>query len=201
MSPALNGEFPFLPMHNSGKDMTMEQGEDVHGSGGEWHYELNGARLGPISDAAVRALISEQKLTRDSFVWKKGLADWTTVGNTIFSNEFIESPPPLSGAAIDNSLVWWLAVAPLAGMFLAGFLSGLTQKDIGNFWWVTLVLNIVLSTLDEKKLQKAGHDTSRMGSAWLVPVYLYKRAEVLKQKNTYFIVWVVLFCLSLLADA
>jgi hypothetical protein len=178
----------------------MEQGEHADANGGEWHYELNGARLGPISDAGMRALISEQKLSRNSYVWKKGLGDWTTVSNTAFSTEFDDSPPPLSGAVVDNTLVWWLAVAPVAGTLLASFLAGATNKEISSFWWVTLVLNIVLSTLDAKKLQKAGHDTSRMGAAWFIPVYLYKRAEVLKQKNTYFVVWVVLFCLSLLSD-
>jgi len=39
-----------------------------------------------------------------------------------------------------------------------------------------------------------------MGSAWLVPVYLFNRAKVLKQNNAYFIIWVVLFCLSLVTD-
>ena len=35
-----------------------------------------------------------------------------------------------------------------------------------------------------KESKKAGHDTSKMGSAWIVPVYLYKRAHVLKQNFT-----------------
>ena len=128
------------------------------------------------------------------------MADWTTIDSTAFATQFADTPPPLSGAAVNNTLVWWLAAAPLAGFFLENFLSGATGKDVNNFWWVTLVLNVVLSMLDEKKLQHAGHDTTRMGQSWLVPVYLYKRAEVLKQKNTYFIVWVVLFCVCLLSE-
>lgn len=166
----------------------------------EWHYEINGTRFGPVSAPQMRSLIASLQLNRNSFVWKKGMADWAAIAGTTFSSEFADTPPPLHGAAVDNSLVWWLAVAPIAGVILAGFLAGLTHKDVGNFWWATLVLNVVLSTLDEKKLQKAGHDTKRMGAAWLVPVYLYKRAEVLKQKNTYFIVWIVLFAISLVSD-
>jgi hypothetical protein len=169
-------------------------------SDAEWHYELDGARVGPVDAAGIHILIADKKLHRDSFVWTKGLPEWSPIGSTMFAKLFSDTPPPLTGQAVDNTLVWWLAAAPLLGVFLAGFLEGLTKKDISNFWWVTLVLNVVLSTLDEKRLQKAGHDTKRMGSAWLIPVYLYKRAEVLKQKNTYFIVWLVLFVLSLLSD-
>lgn len=178
----------------------MENIESSALLGDQWHYEINGSRLGPVSEAQVRSLITETKLSRGSYVWKKGLADWTIIDATVFSSEFADTPPPLNSESIDNRLVWCLAVAPVAGIFVAGFLAGLTDKSISSFWWVTLVLNIVLSTLDEKKLQKAGHDTKRMGAAWLIPVYLYKRAEVLKQKNTYFIVWLVLFALSLLTD-
>ncbi len=63
---------------------------------------------------------------------------------------------------------------------------------------MTLALNIILSIADEKKLRKAGYDTSKMGSAWLIPVYLFRRAELLNQKNAYFWVWLIMFILSLL---
>ena len=86
-----------------------------------------------------------------------------------------------------------LAFAPLIGEFIAGLLGGLTKSSMDKFWWVTLALNIGLSLLDERKLKAAGHDTKAMGGAWLVPVYLYKRAQVLKHNLAYFIVWVVCF--------
>ncbi len=63
---------------------------------------------------------------------------------------------------------------------------------------VTLALNIGFSSLDEKRLQKAGHDTSRMGSSWIVPVYLFKRSRILKQSSAYFVVWIVCIVLVIL---
>jgi hypothetical protein len=72
---------------------------------------------------------------------------------------------------------------------------------VSNLWFITLGINIGLSYFDEKRLKKAGHNTEAMGAAWLVPVYLFKRAEVLKQKNSYFIVWCVMFVLMLIASA
>ena len=92
-------------------------------------------------------------------------------------------------------MVWGLAFAPVLGELLAGFLAGLSQRSLDSFWWVTLALNIVLSLIDERRLRAAGHDTKKMGAAWLVPVYLYKRATVLKQNRAYFIVWCVCFAL------
>ena len=180
--------------------MSLEIAADSSTTGSEWHYELNGARLGPVKHSEILSLISSSKLARGSYVWKKGMGDWATLDSTVFSSQFSDSPPPLTGEAIDNTLVWFLAFAPVLGVFVAGLLAGAMHKSIGNFWWVTLVLNIGLSIVDEKKLQKAGHNTEKMGSAWLVPVYLFNRAKVLKQNNAYFIIWVVLFCLSLVAD-
>jgi len=167
----------------------------------EWHYESNGVRTGPVKEAEIFGLIATNKLGRSSYVWSKGMTDWATLESaTPFSRQFSNTPPPLTGNAVNNTLVWWLAFGPLLGIFAAGFLAGLTDKDISSFWWTTLVLNIALSIADEKKLKQAGHDTASMGAAFIVPVYLYKRAQVLKQNNSYFIVWVVLFVLSLFAD-
>ena len=163
----------------------------------EWHYEMNGVRHGPVSESAIHQLIATRALGRTSYVWSKGMADWMTVETTPFSRQFADTPPPLTGAAVNNTLVWWLAFGPLLGYLLAAFLAGAADADIDDFWWTTLVLNIALSLADEKKLKTAGHDTARMGLAFIVPVYLFKRAEVLKQNNSYFIVWVVMFVITL----
>ena len=69
------------------------------------------------------------------------------------------------------------------------------QASPSALWFVTIVINTVLATWDEKKLKAAGHDTLGMGAAWIVPVYLYKRARVLRQSNGYFVVWCVTFAL------
>lgn len=41
-----------------------------------------------------------------------------------------------------------------------------------------VLLNIALSTWDERRLRQAGIDTSAFGPAFLVPVYLFKRARM-----------------------
>lgn len=105
---------------------------------------------------------------------------------------------------IDNTLIWFLAFAPLIGSFLEGFfwgfLSTYTQSNlsIDRFWWVTIALNIILCAIDEKRLEQKGVDVDKLGSAWLVPVYLYKRATLLQQSPAYFWVWIACFILMFL---
>ena len=162
-----------------------------------WHVEQKGERKGPFSTVQVTEMIRSKQLTRDSLCWWTGEVNWTPLYSTAFSSHFDHEPPPLTGAAVSNGLVWTLAFAPLIGEFIAGLFAGASRSSINNFWWVTLALNIGLSLLDERKLKAAGHDTKKMGGAWIVPVYLYKRSQVLKQNLAYFIVWVVCFVVML----
>lgn len=105
---------------------------------------------------------------------------------------------------INNTVIWFLAFAPIIGSFLEGFfwgfLSTYTQRDISidRFWWITIALNILLCTIDEKRLEQRGVDVDKLGSAWLVPVYLFKRAALLRQSQAYFWVWIVCFLLMVL---
>ena len=163
----------------------------------DWHYVRDGQRVGPIPEAEILDMLSRQELSRETMVWQTGWPDWLPLQQTALARH-LTAPPPLVGAAVSNVWVWWLAFAPALGEFIAGFFSALLSIPLGYLWWITLLLNIGLSTLDERKLRQAGHDTSRMGAAWLVPVYLFKRAKVLRQNNAYFIVWCVLFGLLLI---
>ncbi|MDD2338536.1 MAG: zinc ribbon domain-containing protein [Geobacteraceae bacterium] len=98
---------------------------------------------------------------------------------------------------VDNTLIWTLAFAPILGAILEQVL----KNTLGNAWlfqFATLALNITLAVMDEKKLQQLGYDTSSFGGAWLIPVYLYKRAKMFNHNLAYFIVWIVCFVILFL---
>lgn len=114
----------------------------------------------------------------------------------------------LPSISTNNTLVWILAFAPIIGSILEYILAYLVHGNEyraqialskGYYFWVTLILNIVLSVLDEKNLQKSNIDTAPFGSAFLVPVYLFKRAKVLNQNKAYFIVWIACFAVALIS--
>ena len=173
-----------------------------------WFYEQNGQRLGPVAESTLISLIKGAMLSRESLVWRDGLAAWVRLSETELKNHFDPNvPPPLSGSQIKNNLIWVLAAAPLIGLFLEGMLSFAMYGDnyygqlalaTHRYWFLTLGLNIGLSYFDEQQLKKAGYDTEKFkGWIWLVPVYLYQRAKALGHPMTYFGVWIACFVLSL----
>ena len=96
---------------------------------------------------------------------------------------------------VSNVLMWILAFAPFLGLFLQGFVSGLTGIQVGYLWFVPIILNTFLTYQDSKNLNKVGIDTTGMGSSWLVPVYMYKRTKQLDQNFVPFGIWCVCFFL------
>ncbi len=176
----------------------------------EWYYEDDGTRTGPVTDEVMKEAILSGKLSHGNMVWKKGFSDWIKIEESNFKPFLQERavPPPLVGDKVNNTVVWILAFAPIIGAFLEGVLTALVYKDdysfevaisAHKFWYATLILNIVLSYLDETRLRAAGHDTKKFkGFFWLVPVYLFKRAKNLKQNLAYFIVWMICFVIMLL---
>ncbi len=73
-----------------------------------------------------------------------------------------------------------------------------TSWSIDALWFIPLGLNIIFCAIDNGVLKNAGYNTERFGIwAWLVPVYLYKRAKALKQSLSYFIAWMAFFVVSL----
>ncbi|MCE5227845.1 MAG: DUF4339 domain-containing protein [Porphyromonadaceae bacterium] len=166
----------------------------------EWHYSTDGHRFGPVQESKIIELIEQKSINEQSLVWNKSMPDWQNILTSKFADLVRDpnAPPPLTGVAVNNTIIWVLAFAPIIGVFLEGLFSGMTGISQASLWFVTLFLNIILGYMDEKKLKNAGHDTSKMGSVWLVPVYLFKRAKILKHNYAYFIVWCVLFGLLLI---
>lgn len=107
--------------------------------------------------------------------------------------EIIVLTPKKQDVHLDHSkntmFAWLMAFVPLAGTII-GIIIG--------FGYISLILNIILCYIDESNLKKQGVDTSKFGElTFLVPYYLFKRAKALGDNLSYFIVWCVLFALTL----
>ena len=174
--------------------------DEVINDGLAWHYEEDGTKIGPISSSKMRQFAKNNNtIYRFTKVWRDGMSEWKKAEETELV-QYFDGPPPLTGDAVNNTFVWILAFAPIIGSNIEAFLGGVFSNDPNKFWIITIVLNIMLSLLDERKLNAAGHNTRALGlgSAWLVPVYLFKRAKALKHNLAYFIVWLVSFALMIL---
>ena len=165
----------------------------------DWFYSTDGQRYGPFTEDKIHELIKMKKISDQSLVWNNTMPDWQIAVSSKFAHLVRDpnAPPPLTGEAVNNTFVWILAFAPLIGVLLESFVSDVSGIPQESLWFITLAVNIIFGIMDEKKLKAAGHDTSKMGSAWLVPVYLFKRSKLLGHNYAYFIVWCVAFGLLL----
>ncbi|MNN23337.1 hypothetical protein D3C81_1367320 [compost metagenome] len=71
----------------------------------------------------------------------------------------------------------------------------------GSLWFITTILNTILCIIDERKIKKAGYNTKEMllWAIFIIPVYLFRRAHLLKQKSVYAIVWCITFVILIFA--
>jgi hypothetical protein len=176
-----------------------------------WLYAHNGARIGPVGVDMIRLLVANGTINEQTMVWRFGIGDWlpihrTELASLVASASAPVTPPPLTGGAVSNGLVWIVAFVPLIGLLAFvesmiqpayGNLSGVLGPNPWNFIWL---FQIGLCLADVANLIRAGHDTKGM-AVWallLVPGYLFVRAARLKQGKGYAIVWLVTHFVSLL---
>jgi len=97
---------------------------------------------------------------------------------------------------VSHALVWGSAFIPLMGLVLDAILFELGWST----WFTTAIVigtNILLLTKDEAQLKLQGVNTEPIGAAWLVPVYLFKRVQVVGGGYGYAVCWMVTFFISL----
>jgi len=58
----------------------------------QWHYSTDGHKAGPVSDAQLKTLASEGKITPESLLWKQGMKDWVPARS---AKGLFPEPPPL----------------------------------------------------------------------------------------------------------
>jgi hypothetical protein len=101
-----------------------------------------------------------------------------------------DASPEYTVAPAGNLIIWILALSPMVGVLfeLIGIaMIGLPIPFLPDV--IAFPLSIFFAYVDQRRLKAIGYDTAQMGPPWLVPIYLFKRARILKHKLTYFIVW------------
>ena len=165
----------------------------------EWYYEKDLNRVGPVKENALKALIADGTLSRESLVWTSDFGSvWKPVGDTALSSGIAE-PPPLPQSHVNNVYVWILAFVPIIG--------GIVEEVIGQERVIPqraivisyFAVNCLLLFADMAAIKNSGRDPKSRSFRfwfWLVPVYLFKRANALGQSRGYFWTWVVAFLVS-----
>lgn len=66
----------------------------------QWYYSAEGAALGPHSADDIEELFATGEISADTLVWRKGIAEWTPLGDTDEFAQLVDAdlPPPLPAA-------------------------------------------------------------------------------------------------------
>jgi hypothetical protein len=136
------------------------------------------------------------------------MADWQPLRSTELGTHFEETPPPIRSNDINNGLVWALAVAPIAYIFVQIAVIDYQALHIGEdislssslVWLIPALANARLCILDERQLNRAGYNSGWMTlfALLLAPAYLFMRAQRLRQTPSYGYVWIGAFIVSII---
>jgi GYF domain 2 len=124
-------------------------------------------------------LLRAEKISGDTPVWRKGLADWQPLRTTHLGAHLEDSPPPVAPTHVNNSLVWTLAIAPIGYAILTGWRDAeIMENPYGDHSFaqfvslgVPLVLNAAFCLFDERQLKRAGY-----ADKWLTLEFFWPRS-------------------------
>lgn len=179
-----------------------------------WFYAQGGERKGPVPTDKLRDLLATQTIDGETPVWRKGLADWQPLRTTEIGTQLKDVPPPIAASHVNNGLVWALAFAPLAYLFVdVALLNYQNSHPAGDeffeaflsplSWLVPVLTNAVLCLVDTEQLKRAGYSSGwlTLFALLLAPVYLFLRAQRLRQTPTYGFVWIASFIVTIILRA
>ncbi|WFU81324.1 DUF4339 domain-containing protein [Bradyrhizobium sp. CIAT3101] len=180
----------------------------------EWFYAQGGQRKGPVPTGTLRELLATQAIDGETQIWRKGLANWQPLRTTEIGTQLKDIPPPIAASHVNNGLVWALAFAPLAYLFVdVALLNYQNSHPAGDeffeaflsplSWLVPVLTNAVLCLVDTEQLKRAGYSSGwlTLFALLLAPVYLFVRAQRLGQTPTYGFVWIATFIVSIILRA
>jgi hypothetical protein len=184
----------------------------------QWFYAQGGQRKGPVAADELRELLAALTIEGETPVWRKGMADWQPLRTTEIGTHLKDTPPPIAASDVNNGLVWVLALAPIAYLLLDLAILNKGNAHIIQWqddtpvydsffvtfmspliWLIPLLTNATLGLFDNQQLKRAGYDSEwlRLFAVFLTPVYLFVRAQHLRQTPAYGIVWIASFIVSL----
>lgn len=179
-----------------------------------WFYTQGGQRKGPVPAERLRELLAAQTIDAETLVWRKGLADWQVLRSTEIGAPLKDTPPPVATSQINNGLVWALAFAPIAYLFIDAALLNYQNTHLPGdtffeaflsplTWLIPITVNAILCLVDVEQLKRAGYSSGWMTlfALLLAPVYLFVRAQRLRQTPTYGFVWIASFIVSIVMRA
>ncbi len=164
-----------------------------------WYFEQSGSRHGPVTLETLLSFLKSKMVTGDTPCLESGSRQRVEAARVRFIHKAsrrrqTRSPPlPKSTPKASSFFAWTIALVPIVGGFIQMVLAadGALPRE-GAVLCVYFVVYTILCTLDSNHIKnsRASSDLP-IRWFWLVPVYLYKRARILRQPLTYLWAWVI----------
>lgn len=167
-----------------------------------WHYNLNGAAVGPVSSDELISLYGKGTVNETTLVWDSAEGgEWRKYGD-VQSFRSNTTPPPLPAKAVSDTWVWAMVSVPVIGGIAEMMVSesfGLSTSSFG-FIISYLVAYGVLASQDAKVISASGRK-GEVGTIWgwvlFVPAYFFLRAKRLGKNQITLGAWIVSFLIGI----
>lgn len=161
----------------------------------EWYFEQDGSRQGPVPLESLLALLASKSVTGETLVWNASFgAVWKRLADVHPSSTNPDGPPPLPQARLrtNDFFAWTIALLPIIGsaVELVVMADAGTTPHYGITGLMYFLAYSLLCAADAGQIRKSGSTEAPFFWFWLVPVYLYKRARLLRRSLTLLWVWI-----------
>ena len=174
----------------------------------EWYYEQAGSRRGPMDEAAMLAAYQSGNVGENTLVWNKEFgADWRKMRDSGLLMVEDIGPPRLPPSHVNNNWAWLIALIPLVGYASERLFAGIDPvayelyDSSKSSSYVYAAIYIGLCLIDSKAIESSGYNLKHVRLVrwvWIIPLYLYKRAKALGQKQYILIIWIFSFTASMI---
>jgi hypothetical protein len=137
----------------------------------QWYYGMHGQQIGPVAESELRQLIAQGVVTRETMVWREGMAEWRAMAEV---NEL--AGPPVPGYGMGGYPSGYVVAAPNSGLAIASMCCGIAgivfqMCYIGGFVGIAAVImgHIALKKIKESEVPMAGKG---MAIAGLITGYI-----------------------------
>lgn len=89
----------------------------------EWYYGAQGQQQGPVTETELRQLMAQGVVTRETLVWRDGLAEWKPMGDVA---ELL-APPLGAASAMAYTQQAAYGVVPQCGLAIASMVCGIVS--------------------------------------------------------------------------
>lgn len=87
----------------------------------QWYYGTQGQQQGPVTEEALRQLMAQGVVTRETLVWRDGLLEWKPMGEV---SELL-APPLGAAAAMAYTQPSDYVMVPQCGLAIASMVCGI----------------------------------------------------------------------------